>query len=264
MKATGRWADLLPRFLSGFVLAVVAGVEVWLGGLAFEIFIAAICAAMIWELARMQAPDAAPSSALGLAGLAAVCVFVADISSADLALGLLFLPALAGAALLPAGRVLFAGYAIWIALASYGFHVIRADLGMMWMAWLISVVMATDIAGYFAGKGLGGPKFWRRVSPKKTWSGTVAGWLAAAVVGAAFMGVLGQASGLIVMSVLSAMAAQAGDIAESILKRRAGVKDSSNLIPGHGGFLDRFDGMIGAALFVLLAGVVTGIAAGGL
>ena len=114
------------------------------------------------------------------------------------------------------------------------------------------VVVVTDVAGYFAGRIIGGPKFWPAVSPKKTWAGTTAGWLAAAVVGVVFgigSGVMGT---LVLASVLLSFASQLGDIAESAIKRRVGVKDSSTLIPGHGGLLDRFDGMLGAALALLL------------
>jgi phosphatidate cytidylyltransferase len=116
------------------------------------------------------------------------------------------------------------------------------------------VVLASDVAGYFAGRVLGGPKFWPHVSPKKTWSGTVAGWVLAALVGWAFMGPLGADAGLIGASVLLAFAGQMGDIAESAIKRRRGVKDSSDLIPGHGGVLDRFDALIAVVVldFVLV------------
>ena len=108
---------------------------------------------------------------------------------------------------------------------------------------------------------LGGPKFWPKVSPKKTWSGTIAGW-----IGAAAVGVLFASQGMVpwyyaVLSPLIALAGQFGDIAESWIKRRAGAKDSSSLIPGHGGVLDRFDALVGAvlalqALGLLLAGPV--------
>jgi phosphatidate cytidylyltransferase len=101
---------------------------------------------------------------------------------------------------------------------------------------------------------IGGPKLWPRVSPKKTWSGTVAGWVGATVVAILFAGATNAGFGLIGVSIAVSMASQIGDIAESAIKRRSGVKDSSNLIPGHGGLLDRFDGMLGAAVFIVIAG----------
>ena len=106
--------------------------------------------------------------------------------------------------------------------------------------------------GYFAGRQIGGPLFWPAISPKKTWSGTIAGWLGAAVLGAGFALWQGKGWGLVYISPLVAMAGQTGDIVESLIKRRAGVKDTSRLIPGHGGVLDRFDALIGATLAVQL------------
>jgi phosphatidate cytidylyltransferase len=126
------------------------------------------------------------------------------------------------------------------------------------MLWLVLVVAVTDIGGYFAGRIIGGPKFWPRVSPKKTWSGTAAGWVGAGIVGWAFMATTGMGVALIGISVALSMASQMGDIAESAVKRNAGVKDSSALLPGHGGVWDRFDGMLGASLLLLVIESFTG------
>jgi phosphatidate cytidylyltransferase len=112
------------------------------------------------------------------------------------------------------------------------------------------------VAGYFAGRSLGGPKFWPAVSPKKTWSGTVAGWIGAAMVGLGFVLAGHGGWALVLLSPVVAFAGQMGDVVESWLKRRAGVKDSSHLIPGHGGLLDRFDALIGATVVVMLIGLV--------
>jgi len=157
---------------------------------------------------------------------------------------------------------IYLGFAFVIALAGISLISVRGNLGFGWILWLICVVVVTDVAGYFAGKMLGGPKLWPRVSPKKTWSGTLAGWVGAGVVGALFSTLAGAGTALILISVLMSMTSQAGDIAESALKRRTGVKDSSALIPGHGGVMDRFDGMLGAALFVLLAAALFGFPVG--
>jgi phosphatidate cytidylyltransferase len=123
-------------------------------------------------------------------------------------------------------------------------------------------VVASDVGGYFVGRIAGGPKFWPRISPSKTWSGTLAGWVGGALVGGAGAAMLGVTGGGLALATLLAVvlacAAQAGDLWESALKRRAGVKDSSNLIPGHGGVMDRFDGMIGAAALMGAVALVTG------
>lgn len=146
-------------------------------------------------------------------------------------------------------------YAAAIVVAGAELIRLRSD-GISQILWLILVVVASDICGYFVGRLLGGPKFWPRVSPKKTWSGTIAGWIGAALVGLGFY-LTDHASMLMVaMSPILAFAGQLGDIAESAIKRRAGVKDASNLIPGHGGVLDRFDALIGAVVVVMLLGLI--------
>lgn len=174
---------------------------------------------------------------------------------------------LAGVAMLwELGRMATAAPDLRRAAVSYAFFIIAACAALVWLraefglgviVWLVGVVVASDVAGYFAGRALGGPKFWPAISPKKTWSGTVAGW-----VGAAFVGLVSLLAGqggwaLVLVSPLVAFAGQLGDIAESWFKRRSGVKDSSNLIPGHGGVLDRFDALIAAAVVVGLIALAT-------
>jgi phosphatidate cytidylyltransferase len=175
---------------------------------------------------------------------------------------LLIAPALVGLSQLSQRRVYYFGFTLWVLIAGFGFIWLRSVLGIQWMLWLVGVVVVTDVAGYFAGKLIGGPKFWPRVSPKKTWSGTAAGWIAAAALGVWFAQELGFGLGLVVLSVLVSMASQAGDVAESALKRKMGIKDSSALIPGHGGLFDRFDGMLGAAAMVLIFLTLWGLPSG--
>lgn len=252
MAGPGRFADLWLRVLSALVLAGFGGAAIWLGGIWFLGLVALAVAFMLWELLRMLAPGMAQEAAIAMAALSGGVVI--------LAAGHGPLPILLGAALpaalafvLPQGaRLWFALYGAGLVLAGEALVGLRDGFGLAGLAWLVLIVIASDVMGYFAGKALGGPKLWQRISPKKTWSGTVAGWVGAALVGVMFSGVLGPAAGLALVSVLVAMAGQAGDIVESALKRRAGVKDSSRLIPGHGGFLDRFDAMMAAALMVFL------------
>jgi len=250
----GRWSDLTARVLSAVVLVAIGSVEVWLGGIWFETFIAVACGLMTWELVRMIDPDRT-GIAVQLGILTAVAVVLSYHLPPLYKLPFLLAPALVGAGQVSRSRGLYMLFAFWIAGAGLGFISIRETMGFGWMVWLIAVVVATDVAGYFVGKTFGGPKFWPRVSPKKTWSGTAGGWVAAALVGVVFAVHGGFGVAFVLVSVLAAMASQAGDIVESAVKRKFGVKDSSNLIPGHGGFLDRFDGMMGAALFVLIAGL---------
>lgn len=251
----GRWSDLTSRVLSAAVLVAIGAIEVWLGGLWFEVFIAAACGLMTWELVRMIDPES-QGVAVQLGVLTAFAVILSYHLPALYTLPVVLAPALVGMGQISRSKPLYGMFAVWIVAAGLGFISIRENSGFGWMVWLIAVVVATDVAGYFVGKMVGGPKFWPKVSPKKTWSGTAGGWAAAACVGIVFASHAGFGFAFVVVSVLASMASQAGDIIESAIKRKFGVKDSSNLIPGHGGFLDRFDGMMGAAVFVLIAGLL--------
>lgn len=135
--------------------------------------------------------------------------------------------------------------------APLGLNVVFPNLPFA-LIWLVGIVIVSDLSGYFVGRFVGGPKFWPALSPKKTWSGTIAGWISAVALGWAFVIYAGFSYASLWVAPLIAFAGQMGDIAESWVKRRAGVKDSSRLIPGHGGFLDRFDAVIGALLAFLV------------
>ena len=132
---------------------------------------------------------------------------------------------------------------------------------------ILLVVWVTDIGGYFAGRGIGGPKLWPRVSPKKTWAGAVGGFAASLAVAAGFAALgLGKTGTLLLLGAVLSIASQLGDLFESAVKRRFGVKDSSQIIPGHGGLLDRLDGFVAAvvlaAIFGILRGGVDGVGRG--
>ena len=247
----GRWVDLKPRLLSAAVMLAVGAVEIWLGGLSFLVMITALTAIMIWELARITAPADA-WTALALGAMAAMSL-IFDEGWPSVSAFLLF-PFVGLAFLLTQRlhRVAAAALALAIMVAGHGLFVLRDESGTPAILWLLGVVIASDVMGYFAGRLIGGPKFWPAVSPKKTWSGTIAGWFGAAAVGAGFVLAGHGGWGLILISPFLAFAGQLGDIAESWIKRRTGVKDSSNLIPGHGGLMDRFDALVGAMVFIMV------------
>ncbi|MFV2052852.1 phosphatidate cytidylyltransferase [Aliiroseovarius sp. YM-037] len=252
-ESSGNWNDLRTRVISGVTLGVIGLVDVWAGGAWFMALIAVVCGLMVWELTRMTNPDNS-AAALQLGALGAVAIVLAYFLPSYLSVPLLVAPAIVGISLLTAFRARFLVYCVAILLAGDGFLIIRDSFGLAWMLWLVLVVIATDVAGYFAGRAFGGPKFWPQISPKKTWSGTVAGWIAAAVVGLIFALVTDIGLKAVLLGPPLAFGSQLGDIAESALKRKVGVKDSSALIPGHGGVMDRFDGMMGASLtFMLLS-----------
>ncbi|MDE3120840.1 MAG: phosphatidate cytidylyltransferase [Paracoccaceae bacterium] len=249
MTRSAKWADLQVRVTSGLLLAGVGVTEVALGGWWFKALIVAASAVMLWELATMLGAEAVALAA-GAAG--AVALLLAEAIHGPVGLIVQLIAAAGVAALVKRDRTVGFAYAAAILLAASALMYFRDFFGGTWLFWLILVVIVTDVFGYFAGRLIGGPKFWPKVSPKKTWSGTIAGWVGAAAVGAVFLAVTKAGPALVWVSVLVSFASQMGDIAESAIKRRSGVKDSSRLIPGHGGLLDRFDGLMGAALMMLV------------
>lgn len=253
----GQWADLRDRMGAGAVMVLIGTVGIWLGGHVFHVLVALICGIMVWELVGMLRPGVKHLQ-LQLGMLTGVLLFLAIYLPVGLGLPLLLAPALIGFGQLSGNRTIYMAFTVLILMAGYGMMQVRDDLGFGWMLWLVLVVVVTDVVGYFAGRTLGGPKFWPVVSPKKTWSGTASGWIGAAVVGLLFSINSGFGLQLMGVSIALSMASQMGDIAESGMKRKMGVKDSSNLIPGHGGLMDRFDGMLGASLFLLVIGQFIG------
>ncbi|MFV0300127.1 MAG: phosphatidate cytidylyltransferase [Paracoccus sp. (in: a-proteobacteria)] len=266
--SSGRWSDLGRRITSAVILLGIGLALALSTGVTLRLFMAGFIGLTFWELANMTGwrYPAMHETAFGrsrpmvLALLAAVSLFGSLMIGSVWGLIFLALPLIAG---LPGAitrdRLTYAVFGAAILLVGYGLVLMREDYGLAFVIWLMGVVFLSDILGYFAGKFFGGPKFWPRLSPKKTWSGTVAGWVGAVLLGLIlWLGGHGDPA-LIWVSPLIAFAGQMGDIAESWLKRRAGVKDSSNLIPGHGGFMDRFDAVSGAVLAVLFIGLLTHI-----
>ena len=141
------------------------------------------------------------------------------------------------------------------------------DWGFAALMFVLLIVWVTDIGGYFAGRGIGGPKLWPRVSPKKTWAGAIGGLVLSLATAACFAwSGIGRLGPLLLLAMVLTVASQLGDLFESAVKRKFGVKDSSRIIPGHGGLLDRLDGyvfaIIAAALIGLLRGGADGVGRG--
>lgn len=257
MSGKSRWSDLAARVITGLVLAGLGLGTVWAGGWVFITFVSCLTAVVVWELANMLIPDQ-PTFPLQIGAFSGMAVYGAIWGPAAAVIPILLIPAVMGYLGARDHWRVFVPWLVVILLASFGMSSVRDQFGMEWMAWLILVVAGTDIAGYFAGRIIGGPKLWPRVSPGKTWSGAIAGWVAAVVIGVLFLRVTGAGLWLPVLSLAVSMASQAGDLAQSAVKRQAGVKDSSALLPGHGGLFDRFDGMIAASVLVLAVMETTG------
>jgi phosphatidate cytidylyltransferase len=258
---------LRRRVATGGTLLVVAIADVLLGGWYFAAFviIAAILMADEWaELARL--PDERAVKLVRLAAAAVPTVAIVLAMEGELGLGLAVLGfgavAAAGAASLvataPVDRAAFGVVYIGLPCVSLVWLRNGGEHGLQAVLWLLCTVWATDIMAYFVGRSVGGPRLAPAISPNKTWAGLAGGAAGAMAVGTAIplpgVGTLGAATAALMV----ALVAQAGDLFESHLKRRAGVKDSGRLLPGHGGLLDRVDGLLFAtpvfALFFALAG----------
>jgi phosphatidate cytidylyltransferase len=159
----------------------------------------------------------------------------------------------------PVVRVLAVAYALGALVALLWLRH-QPGSGRETVLWVVAVVWATDIGAYFLGKLAGGIKLAPRISPGKTWSGLIGGmcWAAVASAGMGLVFEQGATFGLAAIGVVLAIVAQMGDLLESAAKRDAGVKDSGHLIPGHGGVLDRIDGLVAVLVVVALARLVIG------
>jgi phosphatidate cytidylyltransferase len=262
MRSPDQWNDLRPRLFSAAAMLLVGAVEIWLGGLSFLGLVTLVTAMMIWELARMTAHEER-RMALVLAAMAAMALIL-DEGWPSMSAWLLFPWVVLAVGLTPRKFPLGAAViATAIMVSGHGLFVLRDEAGTAAILWLLGVVIASDVMGYFAGRMLGGPKFWPAISPKKTWSGTVAGWFGAILVGLGFVLAGYGTWGLLLVSPLIAFAGQMGDIGESWIKRRTGVKDSSHLIPGHGGLMDRFDALTGAMVAVMVLAHIMPLPIGG-
>lgn len=265
------FSDLRTRVISAIVMAVVAvGALVW-GGAPFIVFWLAAAIAIVWEWQRLVGEDRRrPRFVIGAAALAVACAFAAQ-NGPDIALFILMAGALVVGFLAAPGLRVWAGAGVLYAGALIvPIAVIRPPLpaileppyNLRAILWLFAVVWGTDVMAYFGGRLIGGPKLWPRVSAGKTWSGTIVGIVSGALLGLAVASIMPSGPvavvPLLIVGLLGGAAAQAGDLLESSVKRRFGVKDSSQLIPGHGGVMDRLDGFITAALFVALLGLVRG------
>jgi phosphatidate cytidylyltransferase len=261
-RPEGAKSELSQRVISGVVMAVVAIVTTILGNPLFALLWAALAAIVAYEWHRLTEGETAPvalallvAAALGgaLAGWLRQPVWLLVPPGCAVAAWFVtravdrrWLPAGAMyAALLPAATILCRG---------------EGGYGVVLMFFLFAVVWGTDVCAYFAGRALGGPKLWPAVSPKKTWSGAIGGVLGAIILGALVLAFFNLPVGVpvvLVAVVLSALS-QGGDLFESSLKRRFGAKDSGHIIPGHGGFMDRLDGFIVAAVAAAAIGLLRG------
>jgi phosphatidate cytidylyltransferase len=252
----GRWVarlgeDFAARLLTSLVVGAVAAIFTFSGPTPFAMLAVAVALLVSWEWGRLvHGPDAGILVAVQIGTVAVSGLLAASLSEG---LGLLALTIGAIlAALLSLGRnsflaaagVFYAGFpavaAIWL----------RSDaaLGLQAMIFLIVVVATADTAAFLCGRLMGGPLLSPRISPNKTWAGFIGALIASVIVGGLFWLAVpgGSVFRLAATGAVLALVAQAGDLAESALKRRFGAKDAGSILPGHGGVMDRVDGLLAA------------------
>jgi phosphatidate cytidylyltransferase len=248
--------DLAPRAASGVVMIALALAATYVGGFYFVAFWGLAALGVAWEWQNMIGGERVwlrtLVAALSLMATAPLAMF----APAGLSLLILIAGAVAAGATADASRRLSAGAGVLYAgAAMLAPALLRASptQGLAATLWLFAIVWGTDIGAYFGGRLIGGPKLWPAVSPGKTWSGAAVGavvsTLIAVVVAALSVPVTLNWFPLIEVGLATSALAQGGDLFESAMKRRAGVKDSGRLIPGHGGLMDRLDGFIVGATF---------------
>lgn len=215
--------NLILRVMSSAVLAPLAIAAAYVGGVVYAIFWIAASAIVLWEWARLV-------TGARLRGFALIDWL--------------------------AGGVAYAGVLLFAPL------ILRRDpaFGLTAILFLFAIVWATDIVAYFTGRAIGGPKLWPAVSPKKTWAGALGGTLGGIAAGLLTVKLMGLSVTpmLVLVACVLSMVAQGGDLLESAIKRHFGAKDASQLIPGHGGLMDRLDGFLTAVAAAVMVGLLRG------
>ena len=249
--------NLLVRVVAALVLAPAAVGIAYAGGALWTLLVTLAAAGLYVEwLMIVGTAGERRVVASGLAALliAGLCLAIGRIDASLLAL----VVGLAAVALLsPQRRIWNAAGFFYAAAAEVASILVRLDQtwGFVALILILLVVWGTDIGGYFAGRGIGGPKLWPRVSPKKTWAGAIGGFAASLAIAGGFAAFgFGKTGPLLILGAILSIVSQFGDLFESAVKRRFGVKDSSQIIPGHGGLMDRLDGFVAAVVLAAIFG----------
>lgn len=253
--------NLLVRLATVAVLAPLTIAIAYVGGIAWIAVATLVAAGLLIEwLALVGAKRSVAVLIFGGATLLEVAVCAALHKFTE-SIAVTLLGMLAVALAVPGRRGWSAAGVAYAAAALIASVWLRheAEYGFAAVLFVLLVVWATDSGGYFAGRGIGGPKLWPSVSPNKTWAGAVGSVVAALAVAGGFIAAgYGRAMPLLAVALVLSVASQVGDLFESGVKRRFGVKDSGTLIPGHGGLLDRLDGFVAAVILAAAIGALRG------
>lgn len=250
--ARGLSENLRSRLLWGSVLAAIALALAYAGPIPFALLVLVVALFVSWEWGRMVRGSSTDVAFFVQAIAVTAAVALTTVGDAALAVAVIVTAAII---LIPLvfgrGARLSALGAFYVGLPSISLVWLRQDdpNGLVAVLLIFAVVWSSDVAAYIAGRTIGGPKLWPRVSPNKTWSGLLGGAAACVVAGAIFAQLTDTSSLRMMLLALGlGLVAQIGDLAESALKRLFGFKDASGLIPGHGGFMDRMDSIVAVAV----------------
>ncbi len=255
-RGAGIGPDLGPRVAAALVMGLAALAVAWFGGIVFVAFWWIGSIVVLWEWQRMVGWERRLERvALGaiLTAVAGLLALHNDPALAAFAVGAA--TAAVGFVATPNDRVWAGAGALYAAAPVVSLGLLRASpaYGLAAILWLFAIVWGADVAAYFAGRAIGGPRLWPSVSPGKTWSGAVAGAVAGSALGLAVALLLVpgpiRIGRVFLLGLATAVVSALGDLFESGVKRRFGVKDSSRIIPGHGGLMDRLDSFIAASAF---------------
>ena len=262
-------SELAARVISSLALAGLALVSAWYGGIVLAIVWSVAAIAVIWEWLKLIGISGGSLVAFWIFGAASILLSAFSDTLFGLDNYAMLWPAIIAALVLGVVALLRKHSFVWTAAGPlYAAIVVLAPIwlrgrepdGLVAVLWLFLVVWISDIGAYFVGRRIGGPKLWPAISPKKTWSGLFGGLffgtllasgfvlLDRMVVGPIFIGGIG----LFILTLGTSLVSELGDLFESAMKRHFGAKDSGQIIPGHGGIMDRLDSFVAAGLFAVI------------
>jgi phosphatidate cytidylyltransferase len=257
------WADLVPRLLSASVIIVVIATALYFGGWVFAVLAAIVFGITYREWEQMITLTPLAPFGMVLIGFLALAAIAFPLYGAVGAIGVMAVAVVVsvfgGRAVAPwrAGGLIFFTAVLVAVLSMRG-----TDPAGLVAGWYLGIVIAlNDTGAFFTGRVIGGPKLAPMISPAKTWSGAIGGWAIGVIAGTIYWIVFVPQSawwlGLVFAAILGVVG-QAGDLTESAVKRLFRIKDSSDIIPGHGGFMDRLDSVSFGALFLFAVGALHG------